>query len=230
MEIIQLSEFQPYNKPKNKGLWLTASFFFCLWTQLSASSSLSESANPFTFLQKKTFKNSYIGMITHKFVNSACLHWSGFLFNGYSRWYLYAAQSNSDWLFIIQSSILQADWIVLKSSEKVTSHIGMPYSRQYTQAFLRLNCINMEIYKTENYLKFIQYLRHSNSQNEKRNGEKETLHTTNRLGNIPEKSSSKNLTLILQWQCKEIKGNWAWLTQVFGSVDVSALQQLIFPW
>ena len=184
MEIIQLSEnspkteFQPYKEPKNKGLWLTASFFFCLWTQLSASSSLSESANPFTFLQKKNVQNSYIGMITHKFVNKACKHWRGFLFIGYSRWYLYAAQSNSDCLFIIQSSILQADWIVLESSEKVISHIGMPYYRQYTQAFLLLNCDNKEIYKTENYLKFIQYLRHNNSQNDKRNGEKETLHTT----------------------------------------------------
>ena len=183
MEIIQLSEnspkteFQPYNEPKDKGLWLTASFFFCLWTQLSASSSLSESANPFTFLRKK--RSKFIRWYeTQKFVNKACQHWSGFLFNGYSRWYLYAAQSNSDWLFIIQSSILQADWIVVASSEKVTSHIGMPYSRQYTQAFLWLNCVNKEIYKTKNYLKFIQYLRHSNSHNDKRNGEKETLHTT----------------------------------------------------
>ena len=34
---------------------------------------------------------------------------------------------NYDWLFNIQSRILQADWFILEVNEKATLNINMPY-------------------------------------------------------------------------------------------------------
>ena len=39
---------------------------------------------------------------------------------------LYVTQSNSDRLFITQSTVLQADWLILGDKENATLHITMP--------------------------------------------------------------------------------------------------------
>ena len=38
-------------------------------------------------------------------------------------------QSNSDWLFMPQSRVMKADWLILENSEKTTKHNDMPYRR-----------------------------------------------------------------------------------------------------
>ena len=44
---------------------------------------------------------------------------------------LYAAQPNSDWLFITLSTELKADWFILENNEEATLHINMPYLSFY---------------------------------------------------------------------------------------------------
>ena len=39
---------------------------------------------------------------------------------------IYATQSNFDWLFITQSTVRQADWLILENDEKAIVHIGIP--------------------------------------------------------------------------------------------------------
>ena len=36
-------------------------------------------------------------------------------------------KSKSDWLFNTQSTVLQADWLILESDEKATLYINKPY-------------------------------------------------------------------------------------------------------
>ena len=39
----------------------------------------------------------------------------------------YQHSVNSDWQFNTQSRVLQADWLMLENTEKVTLNINMPY-------------------------------------------------------------------------------------------------------
>ena len=52
---------------------------------------------------------------------------------GNSQWYLYNIHSKSNRLLNTQSSVLQADWVILENDEKVTLNINMPYWLCITQ-------------------------------------------------------------------------------------------------
>ena len=46
---------------------------------------------------------------------------------GNSRLQIYNTQSKSDWLFVTQSSVLQADWLIMKTNEQATLNMSMLY-------------------------------------------------------------------------------------------------------
>ena len=47
------------------------------------------------------------------------------MFIGNSQLSIYALQSNSDWMYNIQSKVLHSDWLMLDSIEKATLHINI---------------------------------------------------------------------------------------------------------
>ena len=64
-----------------------------------------------------------------------------FLFMGNSqRCFYYATQSDSDWLFITQSCILQDDWLMSENNGEGDFHINMP-KVEYRQLDYISKCI-----------------------------------------------------------------------------------------